>query len=328
MALNCIFVGDKLEHLIESLDSVSPLPAPYIDQYINGLHSLVPSELTHYKNTCYQTWTDAKKKQNIILPNTSHLLRYYQRALVGSNVLVYFINVNEQNNYAFEMLRIWKVKDRSKLHHGNPQHPHKSYLLCQAMMVGLSHFVPPPKYLCIVLCGAVSQKKFTDKQAFMIQTYSDIIFKKCQKSKESVLFIKDIPFHAHGGVPPNELHTKLMQRIKQFISNRTTQHKGDKQKQLLISVYGNQMIKTLKTSHIEFILFCSILFGSIKMNDRLVLFPMNIEVEIIDMRSIDGKPITFAHQNTKISVKIRVNNKAYRFGKKKWQLSKHFLLSK
>eukprot|EP01083_Nonionella_stella_P228384 809434_1 len=340
MALNCIFIGDQLERIfccestteaevriIQTLGFTPPRLVPYINQYINGLQHLVPSELKYYKNACFQTWSNAKQKQHIILPNPSHLLRYYQRVLPGSNVLVYFININEQNNYSFEMLRKWKVKDLSKLHHGNPQHPHKLYLSFQTMMIGLSHFVHPPKYLCIVLCGAITQKQLTDKQRFIIQTYSNIIFKKCQKSKDSVLFIKDIPFHAHGGVPPNELHTKLMQRITQFISNRTTQHKSDKHKQLLISVDGNQMIVTRNTSYTEFNLFCSILFGTIKLNDKLMLYPMNIEVEIIDMRSSAGEPITFAHQNTKISVKIRTN-KAARFGKKKWQLSKHFLVSK
>eukprot|EP01083_Nonionella_stella_P146337 460111_1 len=340
--MNCIFIGDQLERIfccestteaevriIHTLGFTPSRLVPYINQYINGLQHLVPSELKYYKNACFQTWSNAKQKQHIILPNPSHLLRYYQRVLPGSNVLVYFININEQNNYSFEMLRKWKVKDLSKLHHGNPQHPHKLYLSFQTMMIGLSHFVHPPKYLCVVLCGAISQKQFTDKQAFIIQTYSDIIFKKCQRSKDSVLFIKDIPFHAHGGVPPNELHTKLMQRITQFISNRTTQHKSDKHKQLLISVDGNQMIVTRNTSYTEFNLFCSILFGTIKLNDKLMLYPMNIEVEIIDMRClVSREAITNAHQNTKISVKIRINKENILPRTRKWQVSKHFLVSK
>eukprot|EP01083_Nonionella_stella_P042658 115157_1 len=342
MALNCVFIGDQVERIfccestseaevriIEALEFTPPRPVPYINTYIHGLHSLVPSELTYYKNACFETWCDAKLKQHIILPNTSHLLRYYQRALPGSNVLVYFININEQNNYSFEMLRKWKVKDLSKLHHGNPQHPHKLYLSFQTMMIGLSHFVHPPKYLCVVLCGAISQKQFTDKQAFIIQTYSDIIFKKCQRSKDSVLFIKDMPFHSYHDVPPKELHTTLMQRIQQFVSDQGTQHEGDAQQPLFISVYGNQMIRTQNTSYIEFNLFCSILFGSIKLNDRLMLYPMNIEVEIIDMRCfMSREAITFARQNAKISVKIRINKEDILPRTRKWQVSKHFLLSK
>eukprot|EP01083_Nonionella_stella_P299887 1021062_1 len=344
--MNCIFIGDQLERIfccestteaevriIHTLGFTPSRLVPYINQYINGLQHLVPSELKYYKNACFQTWSNAKQKQHIILPNPSHLLRYYQRVLPGSNVLVYFININEQNNYSFEMrvdmLRKWKVNDRSKLHHGNPQHPHQSHLSFQTMMIGLSHFVHPPKYLCVVLCGAISQKQFTDKQAFIIQTYSDIIFKKCQRSKDSVLFIKDMAFHSYSDTPLNELHTKLMQRITQFITDQDTQHEVDKQQPLFISIYGNQMIKTQNTSYIEFNLFCSVLFGTIKLNDKLMLYPMNIEVEIIDMRCLMSREaITYAHQNTKISVKIRINKEDILPRTRKWQVSKHFLLSK
>ena len=162
--MNVVLVGDHLQDPIEIQDKadVSSTSNTYIDQYMHCLNALVSSsELTTFDNDYYTTFTHKKDKHYIIIPKTKSLFKFYQRILPATNVLIYFVNINEQKNYSFDTLKKWDTSLFRKSKNGymdprNSQHVYKSYQLFQRMLIGTPHFMYPPKYLCIVLCCAQS----------------------------------------------------------------------------------------------------------------------------------------------------------------------------
>ena len=164
MALDFVLVGDWLN------DAIDGQYGPYIDKYKKCLDALVPSKMISYDHACFTTYTDMNNGHYLVIPKTSSLLRFYQRSMPGTNVLVYFVNMNEQKNYPFQQLQKWKTSlskrtaadPTSNPHH--PDHPQKSYQFFQRMMIGISHFIYPPKYLCIVLCGAHNLTHFNQRK--------------------------------------------------------------------------------------------------------------------------------------------------------------------
>ncbi len=167
MALNLVLIPDNFDNPIISSSEQS-----YIDQYRKHLNSLAPSRLLHlYNNERFEAWIDKEKMHYMILLKQSNASRFYQRLLVGTNVLLYFINVNEQKNYSLEQLQRWKIDlnwNCSEKYHPKPCdypcHPHPSYQRFQRMIIGLSHFIYPSKYIVFVLCGAVSSAQFLNKK--------------------------------------------------------------------------------------------------------------------------------------------------------------------
>ena len=168
--MNIVLVGDHGQGAIrKTREKQDADPIPYIDGYQTCLNSLVKSsELTTYDNECFTSYTNTKHGYYIIVPKTSSLLRFYQRLLPGTNVLVYFVNINEQKNYSLETLKqCEKSNDASKLH--------ESYQLFQKLMIGIPQFVYPPKYICLVFCGAQSKTQFNENIVKFIKLYYLII---------------------------------------------------------------------------------------------------------------------------------------------------------
>ena len=179
MNVNVVLVGDHIKDPIEIQNkdddvdvSVSSALNTYIYQYKHCLNALVSSsELTKFDNDHYTTFSHKKDKYYIIIPKTnykSNLFKLYQRILPATNVLIYFVNINEQKNYSFDTLKKWDTSLFRKNNNGqmdpsNSQHVYRSYQLFQRMLIGIPHFIYPPKYLCIVLCCTQSIKYCNDK---------------------------------------------------------------------------------------------------------------------------------------------------------------------
>eukprot|EP01084_Bolivina_argentea_P248591 415852_1 len=332
MTLNVVLVGDHLQEAVFMRTSKEVKDCSYIDKYKKCLNSLVPSKLSSYDNDCFTTYTDIINGHYFVIPKTSrHISKYYQRAMPGTNVLVYFVNMNEQKNYAWKTLQKWNTSlnmTKFKVPPSNPHHIHKSYQLFQRMMLGIPRFIYPPKYLCIVLCGAQKRAHFTERKNLVMDVYSRIIYEKCQWEKTKTLFIVDLAFN-NGSIPSHALHVKLMDMIQKSISqnspeiigkkneNETKQEELEENQHLIASIFNNIITETKTDEYVELIMFCSILHGYMKTNDSLILHPANIEVNILDMKCHTGK----------MSVKIRINYSLWR-KLKKLHKRKHFLLSK
>ena len=264
--------------------------------------------------------------------------------------MVYFININEQKNYSYAELRKWEAtvtKIYSEFFPSNPHHIHKSYQLFQKVMIGIPHFVYPPKYACFVFCGASSLKDFNYKKQFIQEIYQDIVYEKCGWEKTKTLFIQHQQFN-DGSSPSNQLHGTLMDLIQKSISENAPQIilnptvksnddikkddtiKNDDEQNLIASIYGTEIAEIRDKEYVQFILFCSVLDGFIKVNDKLLLLPANIEVEILDMRGSGNKHIKYASKNVKISVKIKVDYDEWRVksGMKILHKLKRLLISK
>eukprot|EP01084_Bolivina_argentea_P248589 415849_1 len=339
MSLNLLVIADNLNNPI-----ITSSTQRYIDEYRKHLSSLTPSRLMNlYNNERFETWIDKKKKHYMILLKKSNVLRFYQRLLPGTNVLIYFINMNEQKNYSLEELRKWKIDlnwNCNKELVGNeyhskqcddPQHPHPSYQSFQRMIIGLSHFIYPSKYIVFVLCGAVSSVQFFNKKKFILETYSDIIFKKCQRDETKTLIIEDEAFNAITSVKSDNMYEKLTNMIQQSILQNspeiiaTSETKTEDDPNVIICIFDHLLIKS-KNSHVEMILFCSVLNGTVTIKDKLMLYPANIEIQILDMRSNDGHEIKRANSISKISIKIRISYDIWN-EHKKFRKGKYFLVS-
>ena len=173
---------------LSSRNHTGDCKSSYIEKYQQCLNSMVTSsELYEYKNNSYTSWVHTNKLRhhiiipkvntfidphcysNVLQPKTKSLLRFYQLLLPGTNVLIFLININEEKNYPFSVLKEWKTffskaKLKPNLKPSNPHHMHKSYQLFQRMMIGIPHFIHPPKYLCIMFCGAQSVAQFNEKK--------------------------------------------------------------------------------------------------------------------------------------------------------------------